>query len=130
MAESGWLLVSFFFAGPVARRDVAGWSHLVATADWINHAILTREEVAGGMRDLSVRGLLEERDERIRLTRRAVRALHAAYGERKRMAVLKLWDVGEELIAAQEKGAKPVRPVSRPLFERAIKAYLDRQTHR
>jgi len=72
---------------------------------------------------------VEERDERIRLTRRAVRALHAAYGSGSGWRSSALGR-GRGADRRAGEGAKPVRPVSRPLFERAIKAYLDRQTHR
>jgi hypothetical protein len=126
MSEPGWLLVSFYFAGPVGRRDVEGWSHLVGTADWINHSVLMHEELVEGMRVLSSRGLLEERRGAIRLTRNARRALTMAYGKRKRMSVFKLWDAGEALIARQAPCPMRVRPVTPAFFARAVEAYLKR----
>ena len=125
-STSGWLLVSLYFAGPLGRRDLGAWSHLVATADWINHGILMHEELVSGMRNLSSRGLLEERRGAIRLTRRARRALTMAYGKRKRMSVFKLWGAANELIERQVPGPARVRPVTRSFFDRAVEAYYER----
>jgi hypothetical protein len=50
----GWLLVTLWFAGPVTRRDPAAWRNVVATADWINHAILSYEEASAGVRTLAI----------------------------------------------------------------------------
>jgi hypothetical protein len=61
VTPDGWLLITLFFTGPVTRRDPAAWRNVVFTADWINHAILSYEEVSAGVRALARRGLVVER---------------------------------------------------------------------
>jgi hypothetical protein len=75
---------------------------VVATADWINHAILSYEEASAGVRALARRGLLVERAHGVLVLSLAARnGFAAAYGTRKRMGVFKLWDVADALIARQ-----------------------------
>ena len=124
MTTDGWLLVTLYFAGPVKRRDPAAWSHVVATADWINHAILSYEEAASSVRALARRGMLAERGgSHLVLSPVARKGLSAAYGTRKRMSVFKLWDAADALIAKQPLRPSPVRGPSRSVYERARRLY-------
>ena len=105
------MLVTPWFAGPVTRRDPAAWRNVVATADWINHAILSYEEASAGVRALARRGLLVERAHGVLVLSLAARnGFAAAYGTRKRMGVFKLWDVADALIARQAH-AREIRDV-------------------
>jgi hypothetical protein len=120
----GWLLVTLWFAGPVTRRDPAAWRHVVATADWINHAILSYEEASAGVRSLARRGLLVERANGVLVLSPAARkGFAAAYGTRKRMGVFKLWDVADAVIARQKPRASTVRGPTRAVYRRALQSY-------
>jgi hypothetical protein len=120
----GWLLVTLWFAGPVTRLDPAAWRHVVATADWINHAILSYEEASAGVRSLARRGLLVERANGVLVLSPAARkGFAAAYGTRKRMGVFKLWDVADAVIARQKPRASTVRGPTRAVYRRALQSY-------
>jgi hypothetical protein len=120
----GWLLVTLFFTGPVTRRDPAAWRSVVVTADWINHAILSYEEVSVGVRALARRGLVAERAGGVLVLSPAARkGFAAAYGTRKRMGVFKLWDAADALIARQRVRVSAVRGPTRAVYERALRSY-------
>jgi hypothetical protein len=61
MTAEGWLLVTMYNSGPVKRRDPAAWKNVIFFADWINHAIMSYEEVSAGVRALARCGLVVER---------------------------------------------------------------------
>ena len=120
----GWVLVTLWFAGPVPRRDQAAWRNVVATADWIDHAILSYEEASAGVRALARRGLLVERAHGVLVLSLAARKqFAAAYGTRKRMGVFKLWDIADALIARQKVRASSVRGPTRAVYRRALQSY-------
>ena len=127
MGADGWVFVTLHFSGPVTRRDPASWRHVVATADWINHGILSYEELTVGVRTLARRGLLTKRGqgaaEVIVLTAVARKGLAAAYGARKRLGVFKLWEAGERLIAAQRERPSTVRGPAPTVYARALALY-------
>jgi hypothetical protein len=125
-STAGWVFVALCFAGPVARGDVAAWSHLVATADWINHGVLRYEELIAGVKVLVALGLVEEVQGTVRVTRGARRWLKATYGSNKRMSVFKLWARADTLISTRSAGPARWRAISRPFFDRAVQAYADR----
>jgi hypothetical protein len=120
----GWLLVTLWFAGPVTRRDPAAWRNVVATADWINHAILSYEEASAGVRTLARCGLLVERADGVLVLSPAARkGFASAYGTRKRMGVFKLWDAADVLIARQKVRTSPVKGPTRAVYRRALQSY-------
>jgi hypothetical protein len=123
MTNDGWLLVSLFHAGPIRRSDPLGWKHLIGVADWINHAILSHDEVCTGVKTLARHGLLVEKAGVLVLTLRARRGMAAAYGTRKRMSVFKLWDAGDVLIASQKERASTVKGPTARVFRAALEAY-------
>ena len=126
MSASGWFLVAVNFCGPIDLKDPVGWSYLIGTADWINHAMISREEIASALRDLSRRGLLAERHGHLVRTRKAATAFERMYGKRKRMSVMKLWEAAEEFIDTQAARHDPLKPPTRKLYERALAAYHER----
>jgi len=124
VTSDGWLLVALYNTGPVTRRDPAAWKNVIAFADWINHAILSYEEASAGVRALARRGLLVERAGGILVLRLAARrGLAAAYGQRKRMGVFKLWEAADELILKQPLRPSAVRAPTRSVYRRALQAY-------
>jgi len=124
VTSEGWLLVTLYFTGPVMRRDPAAWKHFLGTADWINHALPTYEEVSTGLRALARRGLVAERaNGLVVLTVAARKGLAAAYGTRKRMGVFKLWDAADALIAKQKVRPSPARGPSPSVYRRALEGY-------
>ena len=126
MTTDGWVLTSVWFSGPIRRRDPVSWSWLVGAADWINHAILTREEAGSSIRALGERRLLRERAGVISLTPAARKGLAAAYGKRKRMGVFKVWAAADALIALQKPGGAKLRGPGPSVFARAVEAYYER----
>ena len=124
MTAEGWLLVTLYSTGPVKRRDPAAWKNVIFFADWINHAIMSYEEVSAGVRALARRGLVVERAGGILVLSLAARkGLAAAYGTRKRMGVFKLWDAADALIAQQKVRTSPVRGPTRAVYRRALESY-------
>jgi hypothetical protein len=50
---SGWLLLAIETCRETAIEDVQAWSRLIGATDWINHAIVTDEELSTGLSALS-----------------------------------------------------------------------------
>jgi hypothetical protein len=124
MTTEGWVLVTLFHSGPVKRRDPAAWKHVLFVGDWINHAIMSYEEVSAGVRALARRGMVVERAGGVLVLSLAARKrLAAAYGARKRMSVFKLWEAGDGLIARQQLRPSPVRGPTRAVYRRAAEGY-------
>jgi hypothetical protein len=124
MTPEGWLLVTLYNAGPVRRRDAAAWRKVIFFADWINHAILSYEEVSAGVRALARRGLVVERTGGVLvLSLGARKGLAAAYGTRKRMSVFKLWAAADALIAQQKVRPSTARGPSPGVYRKALESY-------
>ena len=128
LGTSGWVLTALYHAGPVRRADPVQWSLVIAAADWINHAVLSFDELHTGVRDLGARHLLRERAGVISLTPGAWTAFVAAYGARKRMSVFKLWAAAEILIAQRKPGTSTLEGPTRSVFRRAVEAYHRRMS--
>jgi len=74
-SSDAWLLHAVLLAGgsgEVSLEDVVG------VADMINHAILTFDEIDGGVARLSRSGLILVAKKRLQLTRKALRLLRGA----------------------------------------------------
>jgi hypothetical protein len=123
------MLVSLFFAGPVKRSDAAGWKVVVGTADWINHAVVTFEELSSGVRALARRGLIVERVGGILVLSPAARkGMADAYGTRKRMSLFKLWEAADALIGRQKERPSAVKGPTRSVYRRAVESYVEQMT--
>jgi hypothetical protein len=129
VTTDGWILVSLFFAGPVKRSDVAGWKLAIGAADWINHAVVTYEELSSSVRSLARHGLLVERAGGVvALAPAAKKGLAAAYGTRKRMSVFKLWEAADALIARQKPRPSTLKGPTPSVYRRAVESYVEQMS--
>jgi hypothetical protein len=123
------MLVTLFFVGPVKRSDAAGWKLVVGTADWINHAVVTYEELSSGVRALARRGLLVERAGGVlALSPAARKGMADAYGTRKRMSLFKLWEAADALIDRKKERASAVKGPTPSVFRRAVESYVEQMS--
>ena len=100
-----------------------GWlARVIGTADFINHAIPTEDEVAGGVERLSAAGLVELRRRRLRLTRAGRRL----YREMKGGSWFDEWHRLEGALPEAVDRAEDGQRLPAGAYERAVARYLAR----
>lgn len=131
LPPDAWVLLAILYAG---RARAASLREIIAAADFINHAILTYEELAGGLARLSRAGTIRRQGETGFQPSPAVRAYYEKNtGPKGRVQQdLELissyigagpWRAGKDpRNAAQENS---VRYIDRDAFERAVASYLN-----
>jgi hypothetical protein len=98
-ASDAWLLLSVIFA---AGADQASLERIIAVGDWINHAIFTEEEMAGGLSRLSRGGYIEEINGLFRPTSIALEKYNEIL--KKKKGLLKQMELLREFIGARPWG--------------------------
>ena len=119
-----WVMLSLLFnqaTGGATLRD------LIATADYMNHAILTYDELAGSLVRLMQAGYVDKQAARFCATP-VIRSYYAKV-TRPRRSINKDWQDVERFLqttAVTEAAPRraPSRVVARAAYERAVRAYL------
>lgn len=119
-----WVMLSLLFTR--GEQDVT-LRDLIATADYINHAILTYDELAGSLARLLQAGYVDQHADRFCAT--PVIRSHYTHTTQPRRALWKDWQDVERFLQTSEapttaKRPAPGRVVSRAAYERAVRAYL------
>src|SRR6516164_920707 len=78
---TAWIAVALHLVERIDVTDADSLSRLVSTADMIDHAIVTADEVASALDDLSSRGWLELDGNECTLTKSAKRIVASAIDE-------------------------------------------------
>jgi hypothetical protein len=125
LASDAWLLLAILYAG---GAEAASLRAIIAAADFINHAILSYEELAGGLERLARAGAIRRQGEDIRPSP-AVRAYYEKVSRPQGRVHKDL-----ELISGYLRAGSPAGPadhrdfaglVDRAAFERAVEDYLN-----
>jgi hypothetical protein len=106
--------------------DGASLRNIIATADYINHAIPQYEELAGGLARLMRAGYVEKRAGQFHATT-VIRSFYTRTTKPRR-SIWKDWQDVEHFLQTNEVTAPtghvaPSRIVSRAAYERAVRAY-------
>ena len=125
--SDAWVLLAIVYNHKAGGSDL---QKIIATADGINHAVLTFEELGGGLTRLINAGLVVEQDHRYLVTAPVLAAYaktHSTRGpvQRDLKNMVKFLDAyhGQE----QQKilGSSSERPhITQDSYERAIKSYI------
>ena len=128
MSSDAWLLLSILYSEGETEAG-ASLSSIIATADYINHAILTYKELRDGLARLQIRGCIKEHDERYRATR-SMRTIFARFTRPGRPVWKDLADVerylnsrGFDVVVVS---TRLIQPIERTAYENAVEAYLQR----
>lgn len=119
-----WVLLAVLYAG---GEDGKTLREVINTADYINHAIPTYEELAGGLARLLAAGLVVEQSGRYR----AAAGVAARYDDLA-AAHRRLWPVWDELERFVQvhlpRAHAPAPPpvISRAVYEAAVEDYIRR----
>jgi hypothetical protein len=115
-----WMMLALLFSSAkngVTLRD------LIATADYLNHAIPTYDELAGSLLHLRRAGYAIKRGDRYCAT--PVIRSYYAQTTRPRRSISKDWqDVERFLQTAVVTKTTPARRLSRIAYDKAVRAYL------
>lgn len=125
--SDAWVLLAIVYNHKTGGSDL---QKIIATADGINHAVLTFEELGGGLTRLINAGLVVEQDHRYSVTAPVI----AAYTKTRSVrgpVQRDLEKMAHFLHAYRGQGQKTVGLLSEPpyiitedSYERAIKSYL------
>ena len=119
-----WVMLALLFN---QAENGSTLRELIATADYLNHAILTYEELAGSLARLIQAGYVAKQADRYSAT--PVIRSYYAQTTRPRRAINKDWQGVERFLQTTEvtkatPRRAPSRVVSRAAYERAVRAYL------
>jgi hypothetical protein len=126
--SDSWLLIAVIYASQDA--SVATLTEIIAAADYINHAIMTRGELETGFARLIRAGYVKQTDGGF-ATSDAVQSFWQTTGSTQRQA-LKAWDAVATFIGAPAWAPGPLpesteeRYVSSTDYEAAVEAYQQR----
>ena len=119
-----WVMLALLIGEPPGGASL---HNIIATADYINHAILTYEELAESLARLMQAGYVTRRAARYCATP-VIRSYYAKVA-RPRRAINKDWQDVERFLQTTEVTENaprraPSRVVARAAYERAVRAYL------
>ena len=119
-----WVLLALLIS---EQKDGATLRAIIATADYINHAIPTYEELAGGLARLMRSGYVEKQAGRYRAT--DVIRMFYRKTTKARYSIWKDWQAVEQFLQSKEVPAAathltPSRVLARAAYERAVRTYL------
>jgi len=125
-----WVLLATIYGG---REKGANLQAIISAADYINHAILTYEELDGGLARLRSEGFIEEQDGIYYPTQ----AVLSAYDQttKLRRSVSKEWDDLERFIKAHRPDTQslvvstPGQAITRTMYESAVQTYIQRSQY-
>lgn len=128
MTTDAWVLLSILYSEKETPTG-ASLSAIIATADYINHAILMYEELNEGLARLRAADHIEEHEGKYRATERT----RAAYRKftKPRRAVWKDFADAERYLSStvdQTEGSGLSTAVEREEYEAALKAYQQRMS--
>jgi hypothetical protein len=106
--SDGWLLLSVIYAAQAATS--ATLTDIIAAADYINHAIITRGELETGFSRLIAAGYVKQCPDGFCVSE-AVKSFWQATGSKHRQA-LKAWDSVAEFIGAPDWAPGPLPDTS------------------
>jgi len=123
-SSDSWVMLALLMS---ESPDGASLRSIIATADYLNHAILKYEELAGSLAQLMRAGYVEKQAGRFRATT-VIRAFYARTTKPHR-ALWKDWQDVEHFLQTNTRAATlirvaPSRVVSRAAYEQAVQAYL------
>ena len=124
--SDSWLLISVIWASQ--DKPAAALTDIIAAADFINHAIITRGELETGFARLVSAGYLMQTAGGFS-TSEAVKSFWQTTGSKQRLA-LKAWDTVATFIGAPAWAPGPLpdtdeeRYISAPEYDAAVEAYL------
>lgn len=119
-----WVMLALLIG---ESQDGASLRNIIAAADYINHAVLTYEELAGSLAHLMRAGYVEKQAGQFRATP-VIRSFYTRTTKPRR-SIWKDWQDVEHFLQTNEVVAiatrlAPSRVVSRAAYERAVRAYL------
>ncbi len=122
--SDAWIMLALLFN---QQPDGASLRDLIAAADYINHAIVTYEELSGGLARLIRAGYVEKQAGHFRATA-TIRSFYAQTA-RPRRALNADWKAVEHFLQTTEvivttAHVTPSRIVSRAAYDHAVHAYL------
>ena len=126
--SDSWILISVIFASQ--GKSPAALSDIIAAADYINHAIITRGELETGFARLVAAGYLKHSASGFSVSN-AVKSFWQSSGSKQRQA-LKAWDALATYIGAPNWAPGPLpdtddeRYVTSGDYEAAVETYLQR----
>lgn len=124
-----WVLLAAVYGGAEKGADLDA---IISAGDYINHAILSYEELDGGLARLQAANLIEERNGLYFLTP-IVLSAYEGMAKRHR-SVSKRWDALEQFLKEGEHqaqlGEALNHAVTRTAYEHAVQAYLHRFTNK
>ena len=122
--SDAWVLLAIVYNHKAGGSDL---QKIIATADGINHAVLTFEELGGGLTRLINAGLVVEQDHRYFVTAPVIAAYaktHSARGPVLR-DLKKMVTFVHAYHGQGEKTVEVAQPyITQDSYERAIKSYL------
>jgi hypothetical protein len=117
-----WVLLAILYGDGEAGRTLR---EVIATADYLNHAVPTYEELAGGLARLLAAGLAVEHTGRYRASAR-ISTLYDDLGA-SHWSLWPLWDELERVVQARVSAAPTSLPfpvISRATYEEAVQVYI------
>ncbi len=120
---AAWVLLATLYGGG-ARG--AGLRDILSAGDYLNHAILTFDELSAALGWLQAAGCIEERSGRYFPTGVVLEAFEAI--EQKQHSALRQWDALEQFLGTLAGGDLPANisgaPITAAQYEQALQAYL------
>jgi hypothetical protein len=121
---STWVLLAILYGGGDQGADLRA---ILSAGDYINHAILTFDELCSALGWLQAAGCIEERSGRYFPTEVVLNAFEAI--AQKRRAALKQWDDLEQFLAALANDPAlpndlPAALITEAQYEQALQDYL------
>jgi len=118
-SSDAWIFLSL-------GNDEAGSTlrDIIATADWINHAIPTKQEIEGAINRLSVAGLVKVEDDKFMLTSEGKTIYEKMVGQHRQL--LKIWPKLEKYLNTTDFPTLRVKTfkLKRGQLERVYKNYI------
>ncbi len=129
--SDGWILLAVIYAG---GGEAASLEAVVAAADYINHAILTVEEMQGALARLTAKGYIIFAEEQISPSEQTMAYYRSIAGPRRKvfdelddiLAFIRTTEPESDAAPKQATVESPGPGISREAFDAAVERYLAR----